>query len=394
MTGSDLSELASVTLTQAEYERYSRHLILPGVGLEGQKKLKAAKVLCVGTGGLGSPVLLYLAAAGIGRLGIVDFDTVDISNLQRQIIHTVAWVGQSKAQSAKERIAQLNPHCQVDVYETQLNASNALDIIANYDVVVDGTDNFPTRYLVNDACTLLNKPFIYGSILWFEGQVSVFNYRGGPTYRDLFPEPPPPGAVPSCAEGGVLGVLCGVIGSLQATETIKVILGLGDTLSGRLLIYNALKMQFRELKLRPHPDRPVIKELIDYEQFCGITRAKQQEQQMQAEIPEITVQELHQRLTTQAAQTLLIDVRNPGEYEVARIPGSVLIPLAELEQGPGLEKLTQMWGDRELVVHCKSGVRSLKALHLIKEKTGRVGLNVKGGILAWSREIDPSVPQY
>lgn len=394
MTGSDLSELASVTLTQAEYERYSRHLILPGVGLEGQKKLKAAKVLCVGTGGLGSPVLLYLAAAGIGRLGIVDFDTVDISNLQRQIIHTVAWVGQSKAQSAQERIAQLNPHCQVDVYETQLRASNALDIIANYDVVVDGTDNFPTRYLVNDACTLLNKPFIYGSILWFEGQVSVFNYQGGPTYRDLFPEPPPPGAVPSCAEGGVLGVLCGVIGSLQATETIKVILGLGDTLSGRLLIYNALKMQFRELKLRPHPDRPVIKELIDYEQFCGITRAKQQEQQMQAEIPEITVQELQQRLTTQPAKTLLVDVRNPGEYEVARIPGSVLIPLAELEQGPGLEKLTQMWGDRELVVHCKSGVRSLKALHLIKEKTGRVGLNVKGGILAWSREIDPSVPQY
>ena len=394
MTGSDLSELASVTLTRAEYERYSRHLILPGVGLEGQKKLKAAKVLCVGTGGLGSPVLLYLAAAGIGRLGIVDFDTVDISNLQRQIIHTVAWVGQSKAQSAKERIAQLNPHCQVDVYETQLRASNALDIIANYDVVVDGTDNFPTRYLVNDACTLLNKPFIYGSILWFEGQVSVFNYQGGPTYRDLFPEPPPPGAVPSCAEGGVLGVLCGVIGSLQATETIKVILGLGDILSGRLLIYNALKMQFRELKLRPHPDRPVIKELIDYEQFCGITRAKQQEQQMQAEIPEITVQELQQRLTTQPAKTLLVDVRNPGEYEVARIPGSVLIPLAELEQGPGLEKLTQMWGDRELVVHCKSGVRSLKALHLIKEKTGRVGLNVKGGILAWSREIDPSVPQY
>jgi molybdopterin/thiamine biosynthesis adenylyltransferase/rhodanese-related sulfurtransferase len=394
MTGNHYLEPASVTLTQAEYERYSRHLILPGVGLEGQKKLKAAKVLCVGTGGLGSPVLLYLAAAGIGRLGIVDFDTVDISNLQRQIIHTVAWVGQSKAQSAKERIAQLNPHCQVDVYETQLNASNALDIIANYDVVVDGTDNFPTRYLVNDACTLLNKPFIYGSILWFEGQVSVFNYQGGPTYRDLFPEPPPPGAVPSCAEGGVLGVLCGVIGSLQATETIKVILGLGDILSGRLLIYNALKMQFRELKLRPHPDRPVIKELIDYEQFCGITRAKQQEQQMQAEIPEITVQELHQRLTTQAAQTLLIDVRNPGEYEVARIPGSVLIPLAELEQGPGLEKLTQMWGDKELIVHCKSGMRSLKALHLIKEKTGRVGMNVKGGILAWSREIDPSVPQY
>jgi len=394
MTAVDVLASELPALTQAEYERYSRHLLLPGVGLEGQKKLKAAKVLCVGTGGLGSPVLLYLAAAGIGRLGIIDFDTVDISNLQRQIIHTVERVGQSKAQSAKERIAQLNPHCQVDVYETQLNASNALDIIANYDVVVDGTDNFPTRYLVNDACTLLNKPFIYGSILWFEGQVSVFNYQGGPTYRDLFPEPPPPGAVPSCAEGGVLGVLCGVIGSLQATETIKVILGLGDTLSGRLLLYNALKMQFRELKLRPHPDRPVIKELIDYDQFCGITQARQQEQTMQAEIPEITVQELHQRLTQQPEQTLLVDVRNPGEYEVARIAGSVLIPLPELEQGAGLEKLNQIWGDQELVVHCKSGVRSLKALHLIKEKTGRVGMNVKGGILAWSREIDPSVPQY
>jgi len=394
MTAVDVLAREPVALTQAEYERYSRHLILPGVGLEGQKKLKAAKVLCVGTGGLGSPVLLYLAAAGIGRLGIIDFDTVDISNLQRQIIHTVERVGQSKAQSAKERIAQLNPHCQVDVYETQLNAGNALDIIANYDVVVDGTDNFPTRYLVNDACTLLNKPFIYGSILWFEGQVSVFNYQGGPTYRDLFPEPPPPGAVPSCAEGVVLGVLCGVIGSLQATETIKVILGLGETLSGRLLLYNALKMQFRELKLRPHPDRPVIKELIDYDQFCGITQARQQEQTMQAEIPEITVQELHQRLTQQPQQTLLVDVRNPGEYEVARIAGAVLIPLPELEQGAGLEKLNQWWADKQLVVHCKSGVRSLKALHLIKEKTGRVGMNVKGGILAWSREIDPSVPQY
>lgn len=394
MTAVDTPTTKPIVLTQAEYERYSRHLILPGVGLEGQKKLKAAKVLCVGTGGLGSPVLLYLAAAGIGRLGIIDFDTVDVSNLQRQIIHTVERVGQSKAQSAKERIAQLNPHCQVDLYETQLNASNALDIIAQYDVVVDGTDNFPTRYLVNDACTLLDKPFIYGSILWFEGQVSVFNYQGGPTYRDLFPEPPPPGAVPSCAEGGVLGILCGVIGSLQATETIKVILNLGDTLSGRLLLYDALKMKFRELKLRPHPDRPVIKELIDYEQFCGITQAKQQEQQMQAEIPEISVQELQNLLTTQTQDMLLVDVRNPGEYEVARIAGAVLIPLPELEQGKGLDKLEQIIGDKQLVVHCKSGVRSLKALNLIKAKTGRVGTNVKGGILAWSREIDPSVPQY
>jgi adenylyltransferase/sulfurtransferase len=394
MTALDTPTTKPIVLTQAEYERYSRHLLLPGVGLEGQKKLKAAKVLCVGTGGLGSPVLLYLAAAGIGRLGIVDFDTVDVSNLQRQIIHTVEWVGQSKARSAKERIAQLNPHCQVDLYETQLNASNALDIIAQYDVVVDGTDNFPTRYLVNDACTLLNKPFIYGSILWFEGQVSVFNYQGGPTYRDLFPEPPPPGAVPSCAEGGVLGILCGVIGSLQATETIKVILNLGDTLSGRLLLYDALKMKFRELKLRPHPDRPVITKLIDYEQFCGITQAKDQEQKMHAEIPEITVQELQQLLMAQPENILLLDVRNHGEYEVARIDGAVLIPLPELEQGTGLDKLEQIIGDKQLVVHCKSGVRSLKALNLIKEKTGRVGSNVKGGILAWSREIDPSIPQY
>ncbi|MEN9275574.1 MAG: ThiF family adenylyltransferase, partial [Gloeomargarita sp. GMQP_bins_5] len=355
----------------------------------------APTVWCGGPGGLGSPVLLYLAAAGIGRIGIVDFDTVDISNLQRQIIHSVDRVGQSKAQSAKDRIAQLNPHCQVDLYETQLTAANALDIIRPYDVVVDGTDNFPTRYLINDACTLLNKPFVYGSILWFEGQVSVFNYQGGPTYRDLFPEPPPPGDVPSCAEGGVLGVLPGVIGALQATEVLKIILGIGETLSGRLLIYDALKMKFRELKLRPHPHRPVIKELIDYEQFCGVTQARQQTQQMQAEIPEITVQELHRLLTTQPERTLLVDVRNPGEYEVAHIDGSVLIPLSELEQGPGLEKLLQLWReDQQLVVHCKSGGRSLKALHLIKQKTGRVGMNVKGGILAWSREIDPTVPQY
>ncbi|MCS6782689.1 MAG: molybdopterin-synthase adenylyltransferase MoeB [Gloeomargarita sp. SKYBB_i_bin120] len=389
-----MTVLETVELTQAEYERYSRHLLLPGVGVAGQKKLKAAKVLCVGTGGLGSPVLLYLAAAGIGHLGIVDFDVVDISNLQRQIIHSVDRLGQSKAQSAKDRIAQLNPHCQVELYETQLTAANALDILRPYDVIVDGTDNFPTRYLINDACTLLGKPFVYGSILWFEGQVSVFNYQGGPTYRDLFPEPPPPGEVPSCAEGGVLGVLPGVIGALQATEVLKIILGIGETLSGRLLIYDALKMKFRELKLRPHPNRPVIKELIDYEQFCGVTQARQQAQQMQADIPEITVQELQQLLTTQPDRTLLVDVRNPGEYEVARIDGAVLIPLSELEQGPGLDKLRQLWSDKQLVVHCKSGARSLKALHLIKEKTGRVGYNVKGGILAWSREIDPSVPQY
>jgi molybdopterin/thiamine biosynthesis adenylyltransferase len=264
----------SVTLSKEEYERYSRHIILPEVGLEGQKKLKAAKVLCIGTGGLGSPLLLYLAAAGVGRIGIVDFDVVDASNLHRQIIHGTSWVGKPKIQSAKQRILEINPNCQVDLYETRLTAANALDIFAPYDIVVDGTDNFPTRYLVNDACVLTGKPNVYGSIFRFEGQATVFNYQDGPNYRDLYPDPPPPGLVPSCAEGGVLGVLCGVIGTIQATETIKIILGQGTTLSGRLLLYDALQMKFRELKLRPNPVRPVIDRLIDYEQFCGIPQAK------------------------------------------------------------------------------------------------------------------------
>ncbi|MBF2099112.1 MAG: molybdopterin-synthase adenylyltransferase MoeB [Gloeomargaritaceae cyanobacterium C42_A2020_066] len=386
--------LDTIELTKAEYERYSRHLILPGVGLEGQKRLKAASVLCVGTGGLGSPVLLYLAAAGVGRIGIIDFDVVDVSNLQRQIIHGMEWVGKPKIESARHRIEEINPLCQVELHNTRLTAGNALDILGDYDVIVDGTDNFPTRYLVNDACTLLNKPFVYGSILWFEGQASVFNYQGGPSYRDLFPEPPPPGAVPSCAEGGVLGVLCGVIGAIQATETIKIILEEGTTLSGRLLLYNALTMSFRELKLRPNPDRPVIDKLIDYEMFCGIPQAKAAEAKMQAEIPEITVHDLKARLESGRPDFVLLDVRNPGEYEVARIPGSVLVPLPDIENGNGIERVRGLVQDgQELLVHCKMGGRSMKALGLLKE-AGISGTNIRGGILAWSREIDSTVPEY
>jgi adenylyltransferase/sulfurtransferase len=269
--------LDEIQLTKEEYERYSRHLILPQVGLEGQKRLKAASVLCIGSGGLGSPLLLYLAAAGIGRLGLVDFDVVDSSNLQRQVIHGTSWVGKPKIESAKNRILEINPYCQVDLYEDLLSSENALEIMEPYDIVVDGTDNFPTRYLVNDACVLLDKPNVYGSIFGFEGQATVFNYEGGPNYRDLYPEPPPPGMVPSCAEGGVLGILPGIIGVIQATETVKIILGKGTTLSGRLLLYNALNMTFRELKLRPSPERPVIDKLIDYDQFCGVTQAKEEE---------------------------------------------------------------------------------------------------------------------
>ncbi|MGH2413727.1 MAG: molybdopterin-synthase adenylyltransferase MoeB, partial [Microcystaceae cyanobacterium] len=298
--------LEEIQLTKEEYQRYSRHIILPEVGLDGQKRLKGASVLCIGTGGLGSPLLLYLAAAGIGRIGIVDFDVVDHSNLQRQVIHGTSWVGKPKIESAKNRILEINPYCQVDLYNTRLSSENALDIFEPYDIIIDGTDNFPTRYLTNDACVLLNKPNVYGSIFRFEGQATVFNYQGGPNYRDLFPEPPPPGMVPSCAEGGVLGVLCGIIGTIQATEAIKIILGVETTLSGRLLLYNALDMKFRELKLRPNPERPVIEKLIDYEQFCGIPK-----EEPKMEIPEITVQELKEILDSGADDYVLIDVRNP-----------------------------------------------------------------------------------
>jgi molybdopterin/thiamine biosynthesis adenylyltransferase/rhodanese-related sulfurtransferase len=385
--------LEEIELTKEEYQRYSRHIILPEVGLDGQKRLKAASVLCIGTGGLGSPLLLYLAAAGIGRIGIVDFDIVDSSNLQRQIIHGTSWVGKPKIESAKNRILEINPFCQVDLYETALTAANALDILKPYDVVVDGTDNFPTRYLTNDACVLLNKPNVYGSIFRFEGQATVFNYQEGPNYRDLFPEPPPPGMVPSCAEGGVLGVLCGIIGTIQATETIKIILGTENTLSGRLLLYNALDMKFRELKLRPNPERPVIEKLIDYEQFCGIPQAKAEEAKQQMEIPEMTVQELKQLLSSGTNNYMLLDVRNPNEYEIARIPGSVLVPLPDIENGSGVEKVKELLNGHRLIAHCKMGGRSAKALGILKQ-AGIEGINVKGGITAWSREIDSSVPEY
>ncbi len=385
--------LEEIQLNTEEYQRYSRHLILPEVGLDGQKRLKAAKVLCIGTGGLGSPLLLYLAAAGIGNIGIVDFDIVDHSNLQRQVIHGTSWVGKPKIESAKNRIHEINPHCQVDLYETRISSENALDILKSYDVVVDGTDNFPTRYLVNDACVLLNKPNVYGSIFRFEGQATVFNYEGGPNYRDLYPEPPPPGMVPSCAEGGVLGILPGMIGVIQATETIKIVLGQGTTLSGRLLLYNSLDMTFRELKLRPNPVRPVIEKLIDYEQFCGIPQAKAQEAESKMAIPEMTVQDLKQVLDSGADDFVLVDVRNPHEYEIAKIPGSVLVPLPEIEQGPGVEKVKELMNGHRLIAHCKMGGRSAKALGILKEN-GIEGTNVKGGITAWSQEIDSSVPQY
>lgn len=386
--------LDDIQLSKDEYERYSRHLILPEVGLDGQKRLKAASVLCIGTGGLGSPLLLYLAAAGIGRIGIVDFDIVDSSNLQRQVIHGTSWVGKPKIQSAKDRILEINPHCQIDLYETRLSAENALGIVEPYDVVVDGTDNFPTRYLVNDACVLLNKPNVYGSIFRFEGQATVFNYEGGPNYRDLYPEPPPPGLVPSCAEGGVLGILPGIIGVIQATETVKIILGVGQTLNGRLLLYNALNMTFRELKLRPNPVRPVIEKLIDYEEFCGIPQAKAAEAQQQAGMEEITVKELKQILDSGASDYVLLDVRNPNEYEIAKIPGSVLVPLPDIENGSGVAQVQELLNGHKLIVHCKMGGRSAKAIGILKEKAGIEGINVKGGINAWSQEVDPSVPQY
>jgi len=385
--------LDQIQLNKEEYERFSRHLILPEVGLEGQKRLKAASILCVGTGGLGSPLLLYLAAAGVGRLGIVDADVVDRSNLQRQVIHGTSWVGKPKIESAKNRIHEINPLCQVDLYNTWLTSENALEIAEPYDIIIDGTDNFPTRYLVNDACVLLNKPNIYGSIYRFEGQATVFNYEGGPNYRDLYPEPPPPGLVPSCAEGGVLGILPGIIGIIQATEAVKVILGQGTTLSGRLLLFNALDMTFRELKLRPNPERPVIEKLVDYQEFCGIPQAQAAEAEKQAHMEEMTVQDLKQLLESDVEDFVLLDVRNPHEYEIARIPGSVLIPLSEIESGEALPKVKELLNGHRLIAHCKMGGRSAKALGYLQE-AGISGTNVKGGITAWSREIDPSIPEY
>ena len=386
--------LETITLNKEEIERYSRHIILPEVGLEGQKKLKAASVICVGTGGLGSPLLLYLAAAGIGNIGIVDFDIVESSNLQRQIIHGASWVGKLKIESAKNRILEINPTCQVDLYKNRLSSENAIQILKPYDVVVDGTDNFPTRYLTNDACFLLNKPNIYGSIFRFEGQTTVFNYQGGPNYRDLFPEPPPPGMVPSCAEGGVLGVLPGIIGTIQATETIKVILGSNNTLSGRLLLYNAWDMTFKELKLRSNPNRPVINQLIDYEEFCNVSNVSTfKNKDNSTMISEIAVQELKKLIDSNSESFVLIDVRNVNERQIAHISGSVLVPLASIEDGTGIPQIRSLIENKRLIVHCKMGGRSIKALEIL-EKFGIVGTNLKGGINACSQQIDVSIPQY
>lgn len=381
------------TLNSEEYARYSRHLILPEVGLEGQRKLKAAKVLMIGTGGLGSPLGLYLAAAGIGTLGIVDFDVVDESNLQRQIIHGTKDVGRPKIESARERLQDINPNTKIDAYETRLTSENALELFREYDVVVDGTDNFPTRYLVNDACVLTGKPNAYGSIFRFEGQASVFWAEKGACYRCLYPEPPPPGLVPSCAEGGVLGVLPGIVGTIQANEVIKVILGAEGILLNRLLLFDAWKMRFRELKLRKNPDcplcgdNPTIKELIDYEEFCGLRQQAVETQEQTLE--EMTVTELNERIR-RGEDLQIIDVREPHEYEIARIPNTKLIPLGQVVNRAG-----EIDANRTTVVHCKGGVRSAKAIEALKQE-GFAGhlINLKGGISAWSDEVDPSVPKY
>ena len=386
-------DISGVELSPDEIARFSRHLILPEVGMEGQKRLKGASVLCVGTGGLGSPLLLYLAAAGVGRLGIVDFDVVDHSNLQRQVIHGTSWVGKPKIESAKARILEINPHCQVDLYETALSSENALEIIRPYDIVCDGTDNFPTRYLVNDACVLLGKPNVYGSIFRFEGQATVFNLDAeSPNYRDLFPEPPPPGLVPSCAEGGVVGVLPGIIGVIQATEAVKIITGIGTTLSGRLLLFDALKMNFRELKLRPSPERPVIDKLIDYQEFCGVGGTAPGQEEAGA-VESISVSELKTLLDAGGDDIVLLDVRMPQEAEIATIPGAVLVPLDQIENGTAIEQVRELAAGKRLYAHCKLGGRSAKALIALKRE-GIDGINVSGGIDAWSQEVDPSVQRY
>jgi molybdopterin/thiamine biosynthesis adenylyltransferase/rhodanese-related sulfurtransferase len=381
----------AIELSNEEIARYSRHLIMPEVALNGQKKLKSARVLTIGAGGLGSPLALYLAAAGVGTLGIVDFDIVDESNLQRQIIHGTSDVGRPKMESARDRITDINPNVHVEAYEEALSSENALEIFKDFDIVVDGTDNFPTRYLVNDACVLLQKPNVYGSIFRFEGQASVFYAEEGPCYRCLYPEPPPPGLVPSCAEGGVLGILPGAIGTIQATETVKLILGIGEPLIGRLLLYDALDMRFREMKLRKDPscpvcgENPTVTELIDYQEFCGIPQANTQA--AADEVPEISVQELKKKLDN-GTEVSVLDVREPHEYEVANI-GARLIPLGELP-----ERLIELDKDQAFAIYCKTGARSASAVKLLQEAGFENVYNVKGGITAWSEEIDASVPKY
>ena len=380
-------------LDSDELRRYSRHLSLPEVGLEGQKKIRAASVLCIGAGGLGSPIAMYLAAAGIGKLGILDFDAVELSNLQRQILHGTPDVGRPKTQSAADTLRRLNPGVQVVLHDTRLTSANALDIIRPYDIVVDGTDNFPTRYLTNDACVLLRKPNVYGSIFRFEGQASLFApHLGGPCYRCLYPEPPPPGTVPSCAEGGVLGVLPGIIGLIQTTETLKLILGQGTSLLNRLLLYNALDMQFRELKLRRDPqcplcgDRPTIAHLIDYAAFCGAPPPST----AAATLPdEVTVHDLKRALDNPPLGIRVLDVREPHEHQIARIKGARLFPLSTLPQ-----RLAELDPNQPYYLHCHAGVRSLQALQFLRQHGFQQLKSVKGGIAAWSNEIDPTVPQY
>ena len=386
-----LQEQSRNELSQEEIRRYGRHLIMPEVGMVGQKKLKAGNVLLVGTGGLGAPLSLYLAAAGIGRLGLVDFDNVDYSNLQRQVIYSVRDVGRPKLEAAKDRILEINPNVQIDTYEAKLTSENALDIVRGYDVVVDGTDNFPTRYLVNDACVLLGKPNVYGSIFRFEGQVSVFDAKRGPCYRCLYPEPPPPGLVPSCAEGGVLGVLPGVIGTLQATETVKILLGKGDTLVGRLVLFDAMRMNFTELRLRKDPNcalcgsNPRIKSLIDYEEFCGIGRGGISNLGTQHEI---TVKEL-KHLIDGGQQAKIIDVREPHEYEICHLDGSKLMPVGDVPNRVNEFGLTD-----EYIFHCHTGARSAWAVSFLRQLGFKKVKNLLGGIDAWAAEIDPTMPRY
>lgn len=380
-------------LSNDEIRRYSRHLILPEVGMAGQKKICSTSVLCIGAGGLGSPIAMYLAAAGIGKLGLVDFDTVDFSNLQRQLLHGTADVGRPKAESARDTIHDLNPNVEVALHNTRLSSDNALEIIGQYDIVVDGTDNFPTRYLTNDACVLLKKPNVYGSIFRFDGQASVFApHLGGPCYRCLYPEPPPPGMVPSCAEGGVLGVLPGIIGCIQATEILKLALGKGSSLIGRLLLFNALDMKFKELKLRRDPqcplcgEHPTLHKLIDYEQFCGIPA----EPAVPDQNPdEVTVQDMKKALDDSKLGIRVIDVREPDEYQIARIQEVPLFPLSLLPQ-----RFTELDPNQQIYIHCKSGVRSMKALRFLREQGFKYVKSVKGGILAWSDQVDASVPRY
>jgi adenylyltransferase/sulfurtransferase len=384
---------ARVNLSPQEVARYSRHLIMPEVALEGQKRLKASGVLLIGAGGLGSPLGLYLAAAGVGRIGLVDFDVVDFSNLQRQVLHGTPDVGRPKLQSAKDRLQAINPDVRLDLYETRLTSANALSILEPYDIVIDGTDNFPTRYLVNDACVLLKKPNVYGSIFRFDGQASVFHPPHGPCYRCLYPEPPPPGEVPSCAEGGVLGILPGLIGCIQATEGIKLLLGRGSPLIGRLLLYDALQMKFQEFKVRRNPkcpvcgDKPTITKLIDYEQFCGV-RGEEPAAPAQDAQTDTTVDELKRRLDS-GEKLFILDVRNPEEYQICRIPGSTLIPLPQLPQ-----RFKELDRNQEIVIHCKSGMRSLKAQQFLREQGFNKTKNLKGGILAWAERIDRSMPKY